>query len=413
MREHKRGVHLYVKRVFIMDDCEALMPEYLRFVRGVVDAQDLSLNMSREILQQDRQIKMIQRRLVKKVLSTIKDMQSTDAEKYQAFWREFGRVLKEGLLGDQDNRDAILAVSSFGSTHSEDDLTTLAGYVERMKDGQDEIYYLTGESRDQLVNSPHMEAFRAKGLEVLLLTDPVDEMWVGSVPEFDGKKFKSIAKGEVELGTEEERKAAEEQREEQEKDFADLLDLARRDPRRPRQAGAALSRLTDSPACLVGETFDFSPMLEKMYRASGQQVPNSKRILELNPTHPLVTGLKQAQTERPDDPALAETAELLYGTALLAEGGELSDPAHFAKLLANRLTGRSESSAGDGNSAGSDNTGCESRRGLSVVVLAWSWCSPAAAGPPRPRRTIATSTGRSRGRSRAGRCAAVGSGRRR
>jgi len=331
-------VHLYVKRVFIMDDCEALMPEYLRFVRGVVDAQDLSLNVSREILQQDRQIKMIQRRLAKKVLSTIKDMQSTEAEKYQTFWREFGRVLKEGLLGDQDNREAILAVSSFPSTHSEDDLTTLGGYVERMKDGQDEIYYLTGESRDQLVNSPHMEAFRAKGLEVLLLTDPVDEMWVGAVPEFDGKKLKSIAKGEVELGTEEERKAAEEQREEQEKDFADLLAwLGETLDDHVKQVRLS-SRLTDSPACLVGETYDFTPMLEKMYRASGQPVPHSKRILELNPAHPLVTGLKQAQAEGPDNPALAETAELLYGTALLAEGGSLNDPAHFAKLLANRLT---------------------------------------------------------------------------
>ncbi|HEY5854328.1 MAG TPA: molecular chaperone HtpG [Aldersonia sp.] len=338
MREHKRGVHLYVKRVFIMDDCEALMPEYLRFVRGVVDAQDLSLNVSREILQQDRQIKMIQRRLVKKVLATIKDIQSTEAEKYQTFWREFGRVLKEGLLGDQDNREAILAVSSFASTNSDDDLTTLGGYVERMKDGQDEIYYLTGDSRDQLVNSPHMEAFRAKGLEVLLLTDPVDEMWVGSVPEFDGKKFQSIAKGEVELGTEEERKAAEEQREEQEKDFADLLGwLGETLDDHVKQVRLS-ARLTDSPACLVGETYDFTPMLEKMYRASGQEVPHSKRILELNPTHPLVTGLRHAQSERPDDPALAETAELLYGTALLAEGGELSDPAHFAKLLANRLT---------------------------------------------------------------------------
>jgi molecular chaperone HtpG len=207
MREHKRGVQLYVRRVFIMDNCEELMPEYLRFVKGVVDAQDLSLNVSREILQQDRQIQMIRKRLVRKVLSTVKDMQAAGADteadeakksSYQTFWQEFGRVLKEGLLSDSDNRDSILQVSSFASTHSEQQLTTLAEYLERMPEDQDKIYYMTGESRQQIENSPHMEAFRAKGLEVLVLTDPVDEMWVGSVPEFEGKQFQSIAKGEVE-----------------------------------------------------------------------------------------------------------------------------------------------------------------------------------------------------------------------
>ncbi|MCX5045110.1 molecular chaperone HtpG [Aldersonia sp. NBC_00410] len=338
MREHKRGVHLYVKRVFIMDDCEALMPEHLRFVRGVVDAQDLSLNVSREILQQDRQIKMIQRRLVKKVLATIKDMQSTDAEKYKTFWGQFGRVLKEGLMSDFDNRETLLTVSSFASTHSDGEPTTLTAYVERMKEGQEQIYYLTGESREQLESSPHMEAFRAKGIEVLLLTDPVDEVWVGNVPDFDGKAFQSIAKGEVELGTEEEKKAAEAEREEQEKDFADLLGWLTETLSDDVKQVRLSSRLTDSPACLVGEAYDITPQLERMYRASGQTVPHSKRILELNPTHPLVTGLRTAHGERQDDPALAETAELLYGTALLAEGGELSDPAHFAKLLTNRLT---------------------------------------------------------------------------
>ncbi len=213
--------------VFIMDDCEELMPEYLRFVKGVVDAQDLSLNVSREILQQDRQIRAIRRRLTKKVLTTIKDMLSSDdeatREKYRTVWSQFGRVLKEGLLSDFDNRDTLLEISSFPSTHSEDEQNTLAQYVERMKDGQEQIYYLTGESRQQLEASPHMEAFRARGLEVLLLTDPVDEMWVTSVPEFDGKPLQSIAKGEVDLDTEEEKKDAEAKREEQDKQFADVL----------------------------------------------------------------------------------------------------------------------------------------------------------------------------------------------
>lgn len=336
-REHRAGIHLYVKRVFIMDDCEELMPEYLRFVKGVVDAQDLSLNVSREILQQDRQIRAIRRRLTKKVLSTIKDLQTSDNEKYRTIWSQFGRVLKEGLLSDFDNRDTLLEIASFPSTHSEDEQITLAQYVERMKDGQEQIYYLTGESRQQLEASPHMEAFRARGLEVLLLTDPVDEMWVTSVPEFDGKPLQSIAKGEVDLDTEEEKKDAEAKREEQDKQFADVLAWLTETLEEQVKQVRLSTRLTDSPACIVGDEFGMTPALERMYRASGQQVPHFKRILELNPTHPLVEGLRAAHAERGDDPSLAETAELLYGTALLAEGGELEDPAHFAKILANRL----------------------------------------------------------------------------
>jgi molecular chaperone HtpG len=344
-REHKRGVQLYVKRVFIMDNCEELMPEYLRFVKGVVDAQDLSLNVSREILQQDRQIQMIRKRLVKKVLSTVKDLQGAeDQEKYQTFWKEFGRVLKEGLLSDTDNRDTILRVSSFASTESDTELTTLAQYVERMKDGQDAIYYMTGETRQQVESSPHMEAFKAKGLEVLILTDPVDEMWVGSVPEFDGKLFQSVAKGEVDLESEEEKKASEALREQQDKDFAEVLTWLGKTLDASVKEVRLTNRLTTSPACLVGDVFDFTPMLERMYRASGQLVPETKRILELNPTHPLVTGLRDAYDTRKDDadegkvPELTETAELLYGTAVLAEGGELKDPARFAHILTDRLT---------------------------------------------------------------------------
>ncbi|MFI7004034.1 molecular chaperone HtpG [Nocardia sp. NPDC050175] len=344
-REHKRGVQLYVKRVFIMDNCEELMPEYLRFVKGVVDAQDLSLNVSREILQQDRQIQMIRKRLVKKVLSTVKDLQGAeDQSKYQTFWKEFGRVLKEGLLGDTDNRETILGVSSFASTNSESEVTTLAQYVERMPDGQDAIYYMTGESRQQVESSPHLEAFQAKGREVLILTDPVDEMWVGSVPEFDGKAFVSIAKGEVDLESEEEKKASEALREQQDKDFAEVLGWLGKTLDESVKEVRLTSRLTTSPACLVGDVFDFTPMLERMYRASGQLMPETKRILELNPTHPLVTGLRDAYDTRKDDadagkvPELTETAELLYGTAVLAEGGELKDPARFAHILTDRLT---------------------------------------------------------------------------
>ncbi|WP_433592371.1 molecular chaperone HtpG [Nocardia sp. CA-145437] len=342
-REHKRGVQLYVRRVFIMDNCEELMPEYLRFVKGVVDAQDLSLNVSREILQQDRQIQMIRKRLVKKVLSTVKDLKNAeDQAKYQEFWREFGRVLKEGLLSDADNRETILGVSSFASTHSESELTTLAGYVERMPETQSAIYYMTGETRQQIENSPHMEALRAKGLEVLVLTDPVDEMWVGSVTEFEGKPIVSIAKGEVDLETEDEKKASEQLREQQEKDFSGVLGWLQRTLDADVKEVRLTNRLTTSPACIVGDVFDFTPMLERMYRASGQELPHSKRILELNPDHALVTGLRDAYAKVSGDEdkplALTETAELLYGTAVLAEGGELKDPAHFARILADRLT---------------------------------------------------------------------------
>jgi molecular chaperone HtpG len=337
LRERRRGVQLYVKRVFIMDDCESLVPEYLRFVKGVVDAQDLSLNVSREILQQDRQIQLIRRRLVKKVLSTVKSMMSADAEKYATFWREFGRAVKEGLLDDFENREAILEISSFPSTHDAEKPTSLREYVERMKEGQEHIYYMTGESRSAVENSPHMEAFRAKGYEVLVLTDPIDEMWVDAVPGFDGKQFQSIAKGQVDLDSDEDKKATEVAREQQRKDFEGLLTWMGTSLGEDVKEVRLSSRLTTSPACIVGDTHDLTPTLEKMYRAMGQELPPIKRILELNPEHALVTGLREAHTARPEDEGLAETAELLYGMALLAEGGELGDPARFIKLLANRL----------------------------------------------------------------------------
>jgi molecular chaperone HtpG len=337
MRDGKRGVQLYVKRVFIMDDCEALMPNYLRFVKGVVDAHDLSLNISREILQQDRQIQAVRRRLVKKVLSTIKDLKANHADKYRTFWNEFGRALKEGLLEDTENRDAILDVISLPSTHSPDELITLRQYVERMKDGQSDIYYMTGESRSMIENSPHLEAFRAKGYEVLVLTDPVDELWVERVGQFDGKSLQSIAKGQVDLDTDDEKKSAEPEREQQKKDFASLLTWLGTKLQDDVKEVRLSSRLTTSPACVVGDDHDLTPTLEKLYRAMGQDVPPVKRILELNPTHALVAGLRKAHEQGGDGEVLAETAELIYGMALLAEGGELKDPSRFTRLLADRL----------------------------------------------------------------------------
>jgi molecular chaperone HtpG len=337
MRDAKRGVQLYVKRVFIMDDCEALVPEYLRFIKGVVDAQDLSLNISREILQQDRQIQLIRRRLVKKVLSALKDLMERDADRYRTFWTQLGRAVKEGLLNDFENQRAILDISSFASTHDPEQLTSLAQYVERMPEGQADIYYMTGESRTMIENSPHMEAFKAKGYEVLLLTDPIDEMWVESVADYDGRKLRSIAKGQVDLDGDDAAKEDDPERQEQKQTYAPLLTWLGKALDEQVKEVRLSSRLTTSPALLVGDAGDMTPALERMYRAMGQDGPKIKRILELNPTHPLVTGLREAHDARGDDPALVETAELLYGTALLAEGGELDDPARFAKLLADRL----------------------------------------------------------------------------
>ncbi|MEJ8277915.1 molecular chaperone HtpG [Pseudonocardia spirodelae] len=329
MRDARRGVQLYVRRVFIMDDCEALVPEYLRFVKGVVDAADLSLNVSREILQQDRQISAIRRRLVRKVLSVVGGLRENEPEKYATFWEQCGRALKEGLLSDPDNRETILGVASFATTHG-DEPTGLADYVARMPEGQDAVYYMTGDSRSAVESSPHMEAFRAKGYEVLVLTDPVDEVWVDAVEGFEGTPLRSIAKGQVDLQSDEEKEQAAARQEE----FAELCtwmaEVLTEDVKEVRLS----SRLTTSPAVLVGDEHDMTPTLEKMYRAMGQEPPKVKRILELNPSHPLVAGLRDARAAGRDE---SGTVELLHGMALLAEGGELTDPSRFVGLLASRL----------------------------------------------------------------------------
>ncbi|MFG3181411.1 molecular chaperone HtpG [Streptomyces nigra] len=335
-RDHKRGVQLYVKRVFIMDDCEELLPPYLRFVKGVVDAADLSLNVSREILQQDRHIRMMQRRLTKKVLSTVKEIMAKDSERYATFWREFGTVLKEGLVTDSENSEAILAVASFATTHSDDEPTTLAQYVERMGDEQKDIYYITGESRQSVENSPHMEAFRDKGIEVLLLTDPVDEVWVDAVGEYQGKKLRSVTKGEIDLDAKGDEQADEE-REKQAEDYAGLLGWMGERLAEDIKEVRLSTRLTVSPACVVSDAQDLTPALEQMYRAMGQEVPRTKRILELNADHPLVKGLNQAFKNDDDRTRLAESAELLHTLAVLAEGGQAKDPARFVKLVAERM----------------------------------------------------------------------------
>ena len=342
----KRGVQLYVRRVFIMDDCEELVPPFLRFVKGIVDAQDLSLNVSREILQQDRQIRAIRKRLVKRVLQTIEQIRTDRPEEFRSFWKNFGAVLKEGLISDVDAREQLLAVSTFASTRAASDEatggdddevgTTIAEYVSRMAEGQEEIYYLTGTSRAAVENSPHLEAFRARGVEVLVLTDPVDEVWVDAVGEVDGRRLRSVAKGDVDLSgigspVEEEKGQADSA------EFTGLLEWLGEELSDEVKQVRLSQRLTESAACMVGDEFDMTPQLEAMYRASGMELPVSKRILELNPSHPLVERLRSQYSEDPSAPGLADTARLLSGAAVLAEGGTLADPAAFAKLLVDRI----------------------------------------------------------------------------
>jgi molecular chaperone HtpG len=331
-----RGLSLYVKRVFIMDDWRELLPAYLRFVRGVVSSDDLSLNVSREILQKDRQVQAIRKYLVRRILGTLKEMKEQRPEKYQTFWTEFGAVLKEGLISMEEGHDKllelVLAPSTEGATP-----TSLGDYVKRMKEDQPGIYHVTAASREVAERSPHLEAFRARGYEVLFFLDPIDELWLRLPREFEGKPFTSVAKGAVDLGTEEEKKQEESAREEASERFKDLL-LALRAKLQDEIRDVRLSgRLTSSPACLVGEAGDLSPQLEELLRRSGQDVPKVKRVLELNPTHPLVTRLQAFHAAHPADERFTRYAELLYGQAILAEGGALPDPAGFSRRLAELL----------------------------------------------------------------------------
>jgi molecular chaperone HtpG len=331
-----RGLSLYVKRVFIMDDWRELLPPHLRFVRGVVSSDDLSLNVSREILQKDRQVQAIRKYLVRRLLAALKEMKEQRPEKYRTFWTEFGAVLKEGLLGFDEGQDKLLELVLAASTDGPE-LTGLAEYVGRMKEGQPAIYYLTAASRDAAERSPHLEAFRARGYEVLLYLDPIDELWLRMRREFEGKTLASVAQGTVDLGSEEDKKKEEAAREETSERFKDLL-LALRAALQDDVKDVRLSeRLTSSPACLVGEAGDLSPHLEELLRRSGREVPKAKRVLELNPTHALVTRLQAFHAAHPADERFKRFAELLHGQAILAEGGTLRDPAAFSRRLAELL----------------------------------------------------------------------------
>lgn len=335
-RERRHGLKLYVRRVFIMEDAGNLLPNYLRFVRGVVDSNDLPLNVSREILQESRDVEAIKGGCVKKVLGLFEDLAENDKDKFATFWKEFGNVLKEGLVEDFPNRERIAKLIRFSTTL--DDKTeqniSFADYVARMKEGQDKIYYLAAETFAAAKSSPHLEIFRKKGIEVILLTDRVDEWWAGHLTEFDGKPLHSIAKGSLDLGKleDETEKAAQASAAESYKDLIEKIKTTLGD--RVKEVRIT-HRLTDSPACLVADSSDMSFNLERLLKSAGQQVPTTKPILEINPNHLLVEKLqKEENTPRFDD-----LCHILFDQSLLAEGGQLEDPAEFVKRLNQLMLG--------------------------------------------------------------------------
>jgi len=329
-REHRRGIKLYVRRVFIMDDAEQLMPNYLRFVRGVIDSADLPLNVSREILQQSKDIEAIRGGSVRRVLGMLEDLAENQKEKFATFWREFGKVFKEGIGEDYANRERIAKLLRFSSTLSDSETqeVSFADYVARMKEGQDKIYYVTADTFAAAKNSPHLEVFRKKGIEVLLLAERIDEWMVGNLHEFEGKALQSVAKGELDLG----KLADAAEKEEQEKASGEHKELVEKVQKalgeRVKEVRVTL-RLTESPACLVAGQHELGANLERLLKAAGQKVPASKPILEINPHHPLVQWLKnEAEQQRFDD-----WSHVLFDQALLSEGGQLEDPAGFVKRL--------------------------------------------------------------------------------
>jgi len=327
-RERRSGIKLYVRRVFIMDDAEQLMPAYLRFVRGVIDSNDLPLNVSREILQESRDVKAIRDGCAKKVLSMLEELADSDKDRYHAFWKEFGQVLKEGIGEDVANRERIAKLARFASTQdgAADQLVALAEYVARMKEGQDKIYYVSAESHVAAANSPHLEIFRKKGVEVLLLSERVDEWMLTFLREFDGKPLQSVARGDLDLG----KLADEADKETQQKAAEQYASLTQRMKEALGDAVDAVrvtDRLTDSPACLVVNDGDISAHLARMLRAAGQDAPSGKPTLEINPGHPLVRRLSG------DDPRFDDWSRVLYEQAMLAEGGHLDDPAGFVRRV--------------------------------------------------------------------------------
>ncbi|MBW7859727.1 MAG: molecular chaperone HtpG [Rhodocyclaceae bacterium] len=327
-RNARHGIKLYVRRVFIMDDAEKLMPTYLRFVRGVVDSSDLPLNVSREILQESKDIDTLRAGCTKKVLGLLEDLAENEQEKYAKFWTAFGKVLKEGVGEDFANKEKIAGLLRFASTHldTDEEVVSLKDYIGRMKEGQEKIYYVTAESFNAAKNSPHLEIFRKKGIEVLLLSDRVDEWATGNLTEFDGKPLQSVAKGGLDLGKLED-EAEKKEAEKAADDFKELIEKMQASLGERVKEVRVTHRLTDSPACLVVDEHDMGMNLTRILKAAGQPAPMSKPILEINPSHPAVLRLKYEESSFDD------WAAVLFDQALLAEGGTLDDPATFVKRI--------------------------------------------------------------------------------
>lgn len=335
-RNKRGGIKLYVKRVFIMDDAEQLMPVYLRFVRGVIDSNDLPLNVSREILQESRDVKMIREGSTRRVLTMLEELAQSDdpakKELYTTFWNQFGQVLKEGVGEDPGNKERIAKLLRFASTHNDSEVqdVSLDDYISRMKENQVRIFYITAENYTAAKNSPHMEIFRKKGIEVLILTDRVDEWMLSFLTEYNEKNLMSVAQGNLDLlklADEEEKK----QNEENQTEFADTIEKMKTVLGKKVKDVKVTVRLTDSPSCLIADENDMSGNLQRMLKAAGQKVPNMKPILEINPTHPIVQALKY------EDKHFDDWTNLLFDQAVLAEGGALKDPATFVKLMNNML----------------------------------------------------------------------------
>ncbi len=319
--ERQHGIHLYCKRVFIMEDCKELIPQYLRFVKGVVDAADLNLNVSREILQQDRLVMNIRKNLVKKVLDLLKGL---DKEKYETFYQEFGPVIKEGIHTDPDKREKIAALARFKTSNSNDKWVSLDEYIENMKPDQKDIYYITGDNLSALANSPHLEKLKEKDYDVLLMSDPVDEWVVQSLTEYQGKSLKSAEKGDLDIDKADEEK---------QKEYTDLFGFIKSQLEEKVKEVKPSTRLKDSVACLSGDTYDMSAYMEKILKASGQKTPESKRVLELNTDHPVIGKIKGIFEADKDNPMLKDYSQMLFDLAVISEGGKIDNPGNFSKLV--------------------------------------------------------------------------------
>lgn len=340
-KDYKVGPMLYVKRVQIMDHCEELVPRYLRFVKGVVDSSDLPLNVSREMLQSNRQVDIINKNITKKVLDTLKEMKEKDFDKYLSFYKEFGRVLKEGVHFDFSRREAICDLLLFQSTElPEGSYRSLDDYVRNMRDGQEEIYYITGTSYGEAKNSPYLEAFREKGYEVLIMLDEVDDFIVSGL-EYKGKKFKSAIKGEVSLDEKDAKL-----RKEAKKKYSALIDMIKDQLKESIKEVRLSGRLKDTACCLVGDDDSLDPQMEKLFKAMGQNIPENKRILEINPEHPLIDSMQKLFEKEQKSVALKEYIDMLYNQALLLEGSRPKDPAAFAAAVTKLMVKDAEKAVG-------------------------------------------------------------------